>query len=48
MQTYINTGYRNGLAFIQKVKKSACFKWINGLSGNDYRVATLPKLFVTV
>ena len=28
----------------QKVKKSACFKWEYGLSGNGYRVATLSKL----
>ena len=28
---------------LKKVKKSACFNWKYGLSGNDYRVATLPK-----
>ena len=26
----------------QKSNKSACFKWTYRLSGNDYKVATLP------
>ena len=29
-------------------KKSACFKWTYGLSRNNYRVATLPKSYLTV
>ena len=32
----------------QKSKKSACFKWTYRLSGNDYRVATISKLYLTV
>ena len=30
----------------KKSKKSAYFKWTYGLSGNDYKVTTLPKLFI--
>ena len=32
----------------QKIEKSACFKWLYGLLGNNYRVATLPKSYLTV
>ena len=28
---------------VEKVNKSACFKWTYGFSSNDYRVATLSK-----
>ena len=31
-----------------KWKKSACLKCTYGLSGNDYRVAILPKSYQTV
>ena len=31
-----------------KIKKSACYKWMYGLSGNDYRVAVLSKSYLTV
>ena len=27
---------------------STCFKWAHGLSGNDYRVETLPKSYLIV
>ena len=33
---------------LSKSKKSACFKWTKGLSGKDYRDATLPKSYLTV
>ena len=32
--------------FCQKSKLTECFKWTYGLSGNDYRVATLPKSYL--
>ena len=32
----------------QKVDKYACFKLRTDFSGNDYRVARLPKLYLTV
>ena len=37
--------YRN---LLSKSKKSACFNWMYGLSGNDYKVATLPKSYLIV
>ena len=33
---------------VKKSKKSACFEWTYRLSGNDYRVDTLYKLYLTV
>ena len=45
-QTNINTcrgTYKKILS-----KKSACFKWTYGLSGNGYRIAALSKSYVTV
>ena len=32
---------------VKKVKKSACFKWTYGLSGNEYRVAALSSYLLT-
>ena len=31
----------------KKVKKSTCLKWTYGHFGNDYRVATLSKSYLT-
>ena len=31
----------------QKSKKTACFKWTHGLSGNDYIVTTLSNSYLT-
>ncbi len=33
--------------FVIKVKKSTCWKLTYGHSGEDYRVATLSKLYLT-
>ena len=33
---------------MSKSYKLACFKWTYGLSGNDYRVATLPTSYLIV
>ena len=33
---------------VKKSYKSACFKRTYGLSGNEYRAATLSKLYITV
>ena len=32
---------------LKKVKKSTCLKWTYGHFGNDYRVATLSKSYLT-
>ena len=32
---------------VKKVERSLCFKWTYGLSGNDYRVARLPKSYLS-
>ena len=32
---------------VKKVKKSTCLKWTYGHSGNNYRVATLSKSYLT-
>ena len=37
--------YKN--CFVKVSRKSASFKWIYGISGNDYSVATLYKLYPT-
>ena len=34
--------------FISKRKKNNMFKWMYGLSGDDYTVAKLPKPYLTV
>ena len=34
--------------FVKKVKKSTCLKWTYGNFGNDYRVATLSKSYLTI
>ena len=34
--------------FLKKVLKSVCFKWTYGISGNDYKVVALFKLYPTV
>ena len=33
---------------VKKAKKSVCRKWTNGLSDNDYGVATLSKSHITI
>ena len=38
--------YKN--CFVKVSRKSASFKWIYGISGNDYSVATLSKLYLTI
>ena len=38
-------GHKN---LLSKSKKSECFKWTYGLSGNEYRVDTLPKSYLIV
>ena len=36
------------LIFVKKVKNQHVFNWTYGHSGNDYKVAALSKLYLTV
>ena len=45
MSISIIISYEN---IFEKSKNPACFKWMYGLSGNDYIVATLSKLYLNV
>ena len=41
-------GYLDHKKFVvKKVKKATCLKWTYGHAGNDYRVATLSKSYLT-